>query len=48
MSKKQSIEAELQSRVDNMKDARNSKSGFKSTMSSGTQGAGNSLSRNKH
>lgn len=47
MSKKQSIEAELQSRVDNMKDARNSKSGFKSTMSSGTQGAGDSLSRNK-
>lgn len=47
MSNKQSIEAELQSRMDNMKDARNSKSGFKSTMSSGTQGAGDSLSRNK-
>lgn len=47
MSKKQSIEAELQSRMDNMKDARNSKSGFKSNMSSGTQGAGDALSRNK-
>lgn len=47
MSKKQSIESKLQSEIDNMKDARNSKSGFKSNMSSGTQGAGDSLSRNK-
>ena len=47
MSKKQSIEAELQSRMDNMKDARNSKSGFKSAMSSGTQGTGASISRNQ-
>jgi len=47
MSKKQSIEAKMQSEIDNMKDARNSTSGFKSTMSSGTQGAGDALSRNK-
>ena len=47
MTKKQSIEAELQSRIDNMNDARNSKSGFKSTLSSGTQGTGAGLSRNQ-
>lgn len=47
MSKKQSIEAKMQSEIDNMKAARNSTSGFKSTMSSGTQGAGDALSRNK-
>lgn len=47
MSKKQSIEAELQSRMDNMKEAQNSKSGFKSAMSSGTQGTGASISRNQ-
>ena len=47
MSKKQSIEAELQSRMDNMKDARNSSSGFKSTLSSGTQGTGAGISSNQ-
>lgn len=47
MSKKQTIDAKIQSELDNMKSAYNSKSGFKSTMSSGTQGAGDSLSRNK-
>ena len=36
MSKKQSIDAKLQSELDNMKEALNSKSGFKNTMSSGT------------
>lgn len=47
MSKKQSIDAKLQSEMDNMKEALNSKSGFKSTMSSGTQGSGASISRNQ-
>lgn len=47
MSKKQTIESKIQSQVDNMRDAQNSKSGFKSTMSSGTQGAGDSFRRNK-
>lgn len=47
MSKKQSMDAKLQSQIDNMKDALNSKSGFKNTMSSGTQGSGASISRNQ-
>lgn len=47
MSKKQSIDAKLQSEMDNMKEALNSKSGFKSTMSSGTTGSGANISRNQ-
>ena len=47
MTKKQSMDAKLQSEIDNMKDALNSKSGFKNTMSSGTQGSGASISRNQ-
>lgn len=47
MSKKQSIDAKLQSELDNMKEALNSKSGFKNTMSSGTQGSGANISRNQ-
>ena len=40
---KQSRESKLQSQEDNMKNAKNSKSGFKNTVSSGTQGAGDSF-----
>lgn len=40
---KQSIESKMQAQIDNMKDAKNSKSGFKNTVSSGTQGAGDSF-----
>ncbi len=47
MSKKQTIESKIQSQIDNMRDARNSKSGFKNTMSSGVQGAGDALRRNQ-
>lgn len=47
MSKKQSIDAKLQGEIDNMKEALNSKSGFKSTMSSGTTGSGANISRNQ-
>lgn len=47
MSKKQSIDAKLQSQKDNMKDAMNAQNGFKSGMSSGTNGAGDSYSRNQ-
>ena len=47
MSKKQTMDAKLQSEMDNMKEALNSKSGFKSTMSSGTTGSGASISRNQ-
>lgn len=47
MSKKQSIDAKLQSEKDNMKDAMNAQNGFKSGMSSGTNGAGDSYGRNK-
>lgn len=47
MSKKQTLDAKLQSEMDNMKEALNSSSGFKQTMSSGTQGTGASVSRNQ-
>ncbi len=47
MSNKQTMDAKLQSRIDNMKEALNSNSGFKKTMSSGTQGSGASISRNQ-
>lgn len=47
MSKKKTVDSDIQSKVDNMKEAMNSKSGFKSTMSSGTQGSGASISRNQ-
>ena len=47
MSKKQTIDAKLQSQIDNMKEAMNSSSGFKNTMSSGTQGSGAVISRNQ-
>lgn len=43
MSKKQTIDAKTQSAKDNLKEALNSKSGFKDVMSSGTVGAGASL-----
>lgn len=47
MSKKQTMDAKLQSELDNQKEALNSKSGYKNTMSSGTQGSGASISRNQ-
>ena len=47
MSKKQTMNAKLQSEMDNMKEALNSKSGFKNTMSSGTTGSGATISRNQ-
>lgn len=43
MSKKRSVQSKIQSAKDNVKEALNSKSGFKDTMSSGTVGAGASL-----
>lgn len=46
MSKKHTIEAEIQSRIDNTRDAKNAKNGFKSGMSAGVEGAGDSYSRN--
>lgn len=46
MSKAKTIESKIQSEIDNMKEAQNSSSGFKQTISSGTHGAGDSL-RNK-
>ena len=47
MSKKQTIDAKLQSQEDNLKEALNSSSGFKNTLSSGTHGSGASISRNQ-
>lgn len=47
MAKHKTGEAQLQSKIDNEKDAKNSKSGFKSSMSSGTYGAGDSYRRSK-
>ena len=47
MTKKQTMDAKLQSEMDNMKEALNSKSGFKNTMSSGTTGSGANISRNQ-
>lgn len=46
MSKQKTIDAKMQSRIDNQKEAMNSTSGFKTGMSSGTHGAGDSY-RNK-
>lgn len=46
MAKPKSVEAKIQSEIDNMKEAQNSVSGFKNTVSSGTHGAGDSF-RNK-
>ena len=46
MSKHNTLDAKIQSELDNEKEARSSSSGFKNTMSSGTNGAGDSL-RNK-
>lgn len=47
MSKPKTGEAEYQSKIDNARDAKNSKNGFKSGMSSGTYSAGDSHRRNK-
>ena len=47
MSKKQTLDAKLQSEIDNMKEALNSTSGFKNAMSAGTQGTGASISKNQ-
>lgn len=47
MSKKKNLESEMQSREDNEKDAMNSKSGFKGTLSAGVIGTGSSLIKNK-
>lgn len=46
MSSKQTIESKLQSEIDNMKDAKNAKNGFKSGMSAGVNGAGDTFRRN--
>ncbi|WP_157047594.1 hypothetical protein [Cellulosilyticum ruminicola] len=46
MSKYKFLDAKIQSQIDNQKSAVNSVSGFKNTMSLGTNGAGDSL-RNK-
>ncbi|MEG0013102.1 MAG: hypothetical protein RR324_06565 [Cellulosilyticaceae bacterium] len=45
MSKHKTGEAQFQSKIDNAKDAKNSKTGFKTSMSSGTYGAGDSHRR---
>ena len=47
MSKKENIDAKIQSEQDNLKEALNSISGFKRTMSSGTHGPGASVGRNQ-
>lgn len=46
MSKHDNMEAKIQSQLDNLKEARNSKSGFKSTMSAGVQGTGSGITKN--
>lgn len=46
MGKNKSLEASLQSKIDNTRDAKNAGNGFKTAMSSGTHGAGDSY-RNK-
>ncbi|WP_180270786.1 hypothetical protein [Sporanaerobium hydrogeniformans] len=47
MKKDNKREAELQSRMGHMEDAKNAGNGFKSTMSSGTMGAGDALRHKK-
>lgn len=42
MANKKTIETITQSRIDNTRDAKNSNTGFKTNMSSGTYGAGDS------
>lgn len=46
MSKPKTLEAKIQSEIDNTRDAKNASNGFKNVTSSGTQGAGDSY-RNK-
>ena len=46
MAKQKTEEAKLQSRIDNTRDAMNASNGFKTAMSSGVHGAGDSY-RNK-
>lgn len=46
MSKHKTEEAKLQSKIDNTRDAMNASNGFKTGISSGTHGAGDSF-RNK-
>lgn len=41
--KKQTLDSKTQSRIDHTEEARNSKSGFKNTMSAGTRGVGDTL-----
>ncbi len=43
MSKNRDLASEMQSRIDNTKEAKNSTSGYKHTVSSGTQGVGDIL-----
>lgn len=47
MGKKKSVEAALQSKIDNTRDAKNAKNGFKSGMSAGTYGAGDAFGHHK-
>lgn len=46
MAKHKTEEAKIQSKIDNTRDAMNAGNGFKTTMSSGVHGAGDSY-RNK-
>lgn len=47
MGKKKSIEASIQSKIDNTRDAKNSDNGFKNTMSAGTRGVGDTFGGKK-
>ncbi|MGL4798394.1 MAG: hypothetical protein ACRCWY_03200 [Cellulosilyticaceae bacterium] len=47
MANKKTMESINQARVDTTRDAKNANNGFKSGMSSGTNGAGDSYRRNK-
>ncbi|MEF9959161.1 MAG: hypothetical protein RR448_10430 [Niameybacter sp.] len=47
MSKHQTQESKIQSKIDNTRDAMNASNGFKTLTSSGTHGAGDSFRRKK-
>lgn len=47
MGKNKSLKSDMQSKVDQTRDAKNAKNGFKSGMSSGTYGAGDAYGHHK-
>ncbi|MGL4737606.1 MAG: hypothetical protein ACRCW2_09170 [Cellulosilyticaceae bacterium] len=47
MGKNKSLKATMQSELDQTKDAKNAKNGFKSNMSAGTYGAGDAYGHHK-